>query len=257
MDVEDFGLEYVDAAGETRCGPLEVMWPTRFEDGGPVRGFGSFKGQRNFTGWYWAATGAVHVGFESWLERDHLIRLDFDTRVVAVASQPFRLSWRREGQRRRIAHTPDYFVRRWDGSVLIMDVRPDGRIEPQDAAKFEATALACRRVGWGYRRVGELDAVSTANVRWLAGYRHPRVLREPVASDLRDVFGEGAGLLEGARAVGDPIAVLPVLFHLLWCQELVVDLATLLSATSVVGPARSAGKGADGGALEHAVAVGG
>jgi hypothetical protein len=24
--------------------------------------------------------------------------------------------------------------------------------------------------------------------------------------------------------VGDPLAVLPVMFHLLWCQEIVVDL---------------------------------
>jgi hypothetical protein len=35
-------------------------------------------------------------------------------------------------------------------------------------------------------------------------------------------------LLAGAESAGDPIAVLPVLFHLLWCQDLTVDLSVPL-----------------------------
>src|SRR4029077_2464297 len=34
-----------------------------------------------------------HVGFESWLERDHVMALDFDPAVGAIASQPFWLLW--------------------------------------------------------------------------------------------------------------------------------------------------------------------
>ncbi len=238
VDAEDFCLEYVDALGRVRRGPLEVMWSARFENGGPVRGFPSFKGQRNFTGRYWAATGTTHVGYESWLERDHAMHLDFDRRVTEVVSQPFRLSWRPVSSRGRVRHTPDYFVRHHDGSVLVVDVRPDERIEPDDAAKFTATAVACGRIGWGYQRLGVLDPVLSANLRWLAGYRHPRVMCEPVAAALRVVFAEARGLLHGVREVGDPIGVLPVLFHLLWRQDLVVDVrAELLSAATLVGPA--------------------
>ncbi|MGK5545458.1 TnsA-like heteromeric transposase endonuclease subunit [Streptomyces sp. URMC 127] len=230
-------LEYVDGRGELRRGPLEVMWPVPFESAGPVRRFPSFRGQRNFTGWYWAATGAVHVGYESWLERDHLMRLDFDPQVTAMVSQPFRLSWRVEGRRRRVEHTPDYFVRRRDGTAVVIDVRPDERVEPQDAVKFAVTREACGRVGWNYQRVGVMDPVLVANVRWLAGYRHPRVMRDPVAVALRTVFQRGQGLLEGVRVVGDPIAVLPVLFHLLWRRDLTADLeSALLSAATLVGP---------------------
>ena len=36
------------------------------------------------------------------------------------------------------------------------------------------------------------------------------------------------------QAAGDPIAVLPVLFHLLWCQELSADLSTPLHQDTVV-----------------------
>lgn len=34
------------------------------------------------------ATTGAHVGFESWLERDHLMLLDFDPGVVGIAAQP-------------------------------------------------------------------------------------------------------------------------------------------------------------------------
>ncbi|HEY4377874.1 MAG TPA: hypothetical protein VGM93_11985, partial [Acidimicrobiales bacterium] len=33
------------------------------------------------------------VGYESWVERDAAMALDFDPAVVALASQPFRLAW--------------------------------------------------------------------------------------------------------------------------------------------------------------------
>ncbi|HEY4854308.1 MAG TPA: hypothetical protein VII22_26265 [Streptosporangiaceae bacterium] len=51
--------------------------------------FPSFKRQKNFTGLYYAATMDAHVGFESWLECDVAMTLDFDSRVVAFSSQPF------------------------------------------------------------------------------------------------------------------------------------------------------------------------
>ncbi|MFE7705819.1 TnsA-like heteromeric transposase endonuclease subunit [Streptomyces sp. NPDC057486] len=238
MEAGDFWLEYVDGRGESHGGPLEVVWPVCFEAVGQVRGFPSYRGQRNFPGWYWAATSAELVGYESWVELSHLMRLDADPEVIGVASQPFRLSWRYGGGRRRIRHTPDYFVRRRDGRAVVLDVRPDDLVEPEDAAKFAATAAACTRVGWGYERVGVIGPVLAANLPWLSGYRHPRVRREPVAECLRAVFALPQGLLAGVRAVGDPIAVLPVLFHLLWHRELTVDLVgERLSAATVVRPA--------------------
>ncbi|MGH3324294.1 MAG: hypothetical protein ACRDOV_07700 [Streptomyces sp.] len=67
------------------------MWPVRFEVAGQVRSFPSYRGQRNFPGWYWAATCADLVGYESWVELDHLMRLDAASDVSGLASQPFRL----------------------------------------------------------------------------------------------------------------------------------------------------------------------
>jgi hypothetical protein len=73
--------------------PLTEAWAVALEVGLPVRRFASRKGQRHLSGWWWSATTGAHVGFESWLERDHLMALDFDPAVVGIASQPFRLHW--------------------------------------------------------------------------------------------------------------------------------------------------------------------
>lgn len=42
VEAEDFRLEYVDARGDLHEGPLEVMWPARFEVAGQVRTFPSY-----------------------------------------------------------------------------------------------------------------------------------------------------------------------------------------------------------------------
>lgn len=66
--------------------------------------------------------------------------LDFDPLVTGMASQPFRLSRAAAGGK-RVRHTPDFFVRRDDGTGLVVDVRPDERIGPEDATKFAVPAV--------------------------------------------------------------------------------------------------------------------
>jgi hypothetical protein len=204
----------MDLNGRRRDEPLSSCWMTPFERALPVRKFGSYQGKRSFSGLWWYSTIANHVGYESWLERDRVMALDFDPAVAGLSSQPFRLSWQDDGKTR--SHTPDYFVRLHDGTGVVVDVRADDRIEPEDAAAFAVTARACESVGWEFRRVGAMEAARTANLRWLAGYRHPRCLHAGRAADLQRVFRDSCPLLEGARRVGDPIAVLPTLFHLVW-----------------------------------------
>lgn len=229
----DFVVSFVDLDGRRRGESLSSCWMVPFERVLPVREFGSYRGKRSFSGLWWSCTICEHVGYESWLERDQVMALDFDPEVVGLSSQPFRLSWREAGKTR--SHTPDYFARLRDGTGVVVDVRADDRIGPEDAEAFAATARACEAVGWEFRRVGAMGAARTANLRWLAGYRHPRCLHAGRATDLRRVFQVKLPLLEGARCVGDPIAVLPTLFHLLWGQVLEADLdSAVLSGVSMV-----------------------
>jgi hypothetical protein len=225
-EAEGLGVELVfGGADGCRRVPLSECLDQRFEDAVPARPFRWSRGQAHFPGWWWLATTARHVGYESWLERDHLMLLDFDPAVTAVASQPFWLHWH-DGRRSR-RHAPDFFARLADGTAVVIDVRADDRIGPRDAEAFEVTARACEAAGWEFRRVGTVDPVLAANVRWLSRYRHPRCAGRPgTAGALRRAFASSAPPLAGAAEAGDPLAVLPVLFHLLWRRELTADLGS-------------------------------
>lgn len=238
--VTDVEVEFVGADGVVRCEPLSGCWNVAFERAAPVRGFASFRGQRNRTGLWWFATTGEHVGHESWLERDRLMALDADPEVAGVAAQPMWLRWTAESGR-AVRHAPDYFARRADGTGVVIDVRADQRVGEKDAAVFAATARWCAEVGWDYQRVGELAPVLAANLRWLSGYRHPRFAQPGLAARLGEVFGEPGQLLGGAVAVGDPVAVLPVLFGMLWRGELAADLEHDLLGPVMLVRARGAG----------------
>ena len=230
-------VEFIDADGMVRRELLSRCWSVAFERVSPVRGFASFRGQRNRPGLWWFASTGELVSHESWLERDRLLALDADPEVVGVAAQPMWLHWT-DASGRGLRHAPDYFARRADGTGVVIDVRPDQRIGDRDAMVFAATARFCAQVGWEYERAGELDPVHAANLRWRAGYRHPRYAQSPLTERLRAVFAAPAPLLAGADAAGDPVAVLPVLFGMLWRGELAADLDTCQLAPSMLVRAR-------------------
>lgn len=233
----EFELCYLDAdGGEHR--ELPAVWPVLLpETFAPVREFRWSKGQMHLPGLWWSVTTGSHVGYESWLERDHVMLLDFDPGVTVIAAQPFWLRWRDVSGRSR-RHAPDLFARRSDGSGVVIDVRPDDRVEEKDAEAFAVTEDACGLAGWGFRRVGVPDPVLTANVAWLARYRHPRCGGPPgLACLLRECFAGPEPLMAGAAAAGDPIAVLPALFHLMWRRELAADLSVRLTAETLVAAA--------------------
>lgn len=142
----------------------------------------------------------------------------------------------------RRSHAPDYFAWLADGSALVLDCRSADRIKPRDRVAFEATGAACTVLGWRYEVVDAAVPVLMSNLRWLAGCRHPQHQLPGVAAALREVFADPRGLLEGAEVVGDPIAVLPVLFHLLWQRELHAELLLPLHPDAVVGRWQALGR---------------
>src|SRR4051794_1729985 len=113
---DGFEVSYVPDDGAERRVPLAQAWGVPLEQGSPVRRFRSRKGQRHLSGLWWSATTGGHVGFESWLERDHLLNLNFDPTVVGIASQPFWLHWT-DAAGKPVAHAPDFFARRNDGAA--------------------------------------------------------------------------------------------------------------------------------------------
>jgi len=88
--------------------------------------------------------------------------------------------------------------------------------------------------GWEFRLGGEPDPVWAANLRWLAGYRHPRFGDERLEAVLLENFADPQPLAEAAQRAGDPIRILPVAFHLLWRTRLSGDLSRPLGPGTIL-----------------------
>ncbi len=203
---------------------LADCWTVPFENARPIRSPAAYKGQRNFAGLWWCATNQRHVGFESRCERDHLINLDFDLAIIGISCQTFRIIL--PSSLPQNSHVPDYFIRHSDGSATVLDIRPDERVKATDHDVFHATEDLCATVGWKYQRLGALLPVYLANLRWLAGYRHPRSSRASTATLLMDILTAQGPATVGdlATAAGDPVTTLPTLFNLLWKHTISTDL---------------------------------
>lgn len=229
-----------------------------FEELEPVSAFPVVPGRRWGPGLWWSATTGRHVASGSNAMRAQLMVLDRDPDVVGLAGRPVRLQWHDEQGRGR-SWTPQLFARRADGTALLADC-PSHTAAGGERALSAALMMerACEQVGWSYLRLDPLDELLAANLRWLAGYRHPRnQVRPTLTAAVLEAFAFPRPLIEGVEAVGDPIEVLPAAFHALWHGHLHVPLdkplhervlvqpGTLPSseALTAAGPHREAGGG--------------
>ena len=89
----EFDVEIVAEDGTRRRVPLASAARIPLADMTPARQIKARKRQRHLPGRWWSATDGRHVGYESWLERDQVMWLDWDKTVTGIASQPFRLWW--------------------------------------------------------------------------------------------------------------------------------------------------------------------
>ncbi|SKI12518.1 TnsA-like heteromeric transposase endonuclease subunit [Mycobacteroides abscessus] len=198
-----------------------------------IREFFSWPGKPNYEGLWWSSTARHHVCFESLLEAEYLMAADYDRSVVAIAAQPLAFLWP-HAQRPRRSHVPDFFLRLNNGDGCMVDVRDARRVQA-DQDQFALTRRACLEIGWKYQLfTGIESSVLRTNLRWLSGYRHDR--HRPDAHTCT-IIGEafqrgeqlGYGIAEAARIADQGRdVVLTNVFHLMWTQELAVDLHTPL-----------------------------
>jgi hypothetical protein len=169
--------------------------------------------------------------------RTQLMLLDRERSVTGLAGRPVRLLWREDDGTVR-SWVPQLFARYADGRALLADCPASpgvGGPAAQRAARV--LAQACERVGWVYRRLEPPDPVVAANMRWLAGYRHPRFGADEVLCEaVLAAFARPRPLAEGVAAVGVPLRAGPMAFHLLWSGALTATLEKRpLDAGTVVG----------------------
>lgn len=176
-----------------------------FEAAVPIRRFCAWQGKRNYEGEWWSSTTRTHIPFESLLERDALIALDFDPAVVGISAQPVALLWP-HGTPDHRHHVPDFFARQRDGDGRLVDVKHPDRVE-QSQPQFKLAREIAHDIGWHYEVFTGLPPAAQQNLRWLSGYRQDRhAPSEDLAGALVETFASKTSLQIGAvriaRAAG-------------------------------------------------------
>ncbi|MGW2602089.1 TnsA-like heteromeric transposase endonuclease subunit [Streptomyces klenkii] len=143
---------------------------------------------------------------------------------------------------------PQLFARYADGTGMLADCPSHAEAGGERAIKAAAAvAEACWQVGFVYRRLERLDDVVEANMKWLAGYRHLRNQGRPgLAAAVQEAFAQPRPLMEGVEAAGDPVEVLPAVFHALWAGQLTAPLDVPLHEHVLVHAAGSEAESAAG-----------
>ncbi|MDX3588922.1 TnsA-like heteromeric transposase endonuclease subunit [Streptomyces europaeiscabiei] len=237
VNADRLDARFRDPLGCTHQAPwLEAAQDVVFEDGPAVRPFPVRYGRRVAPGWWWSSTNGRLVAYGSGAMRTQLMLLDRDPVAVALASRPVELLWRQDGK--AVGHAPQLMARMRDGTGLLIDCVGRSGPSARLAERARVTAAAAEAAGWRYRLAGPPDPVLVANVRWLAGYRHPRYAAGSRMPALMEAFGSPRLAVEAVREFGDPIAVWPAVFHALWSGVLRVRLDEPLHERVVVSVAR-------------------
>lgn len=221
---------------------LQAAVQVRFEELEPVALFPVVPGRRWGPGWWWSATTGRHIAHGSQAMCTQLMLLDREAHVVGLAARPVRLIWRDPGSGRVLTWVPQVFARYADGTALLADCPATTEPPGERAARAAAVlAVACEAVGFAYRRLVPPDPVLAANVRWLAGYRHPRH-RDAGGLEhaVLEAFTAPQPLMAGAAAAGEALAALPVVYHALWSGRLTADLDRPLSEHTLIRPGSTA-----------------
>ena len=194
-----------------------------------------YLGQKNYSGLYWCATERAMVGYESRLELSRLMMADFDRSVKRIVSQPFRIWGILSGE--RLLRIPDYLVITDDGPLVIDVTRTKKLDNPKFKRMLDRTRQVVEARGWRYEIANEPPKVEFLNIRFLAGYRREWLFADDILCEIRQSVHSAPVL-----SIGDivshtkcsrPIA-LASLLHLLWRQELTIDITRTLSPTTTV-----------------------
>ena len=195
----------------------------------PWRTFRWHRGQKHYSGTYWSSTIGNHVIYESRLELARLLFADFDMSARQIVAQPFLL--RASVDRKPRKHIPDYLLIT-DAGPVVVDVKPARRLaDPKVAFTFEWTRELVEARGWRYEVATEPNVVQLENVRFLAGYRRDWLFRPELLAQVREQNLDGAPLADALNCLpGVHIhQVKAAVLHLIWRQELLIDLSEPLS----------------------------
>lgn len=197
------------------------------------------KNYLNVTGRVAHGPNSEQSGFESLLEKDYLLCLQFDASVEHFEVQSVQVPV--PGHRK--PYTPDVLVRYWPGprggliEPDLVEVKPKDilkRKAEEFAPKFKAAAAFARTQGWNFRILTE-ESIRTQrleNIKFLREFRRrPQdSAREQAVVNMLSSLGTGAtsaSLVQSLEPSGgvDSFAIwYPVIWRLVYLRKIEIDL---------------------------------
>ncbi|WP_424951727.1 TnsA-like heteromeric transposase endonuclease subunit [Deinococcus sp.] len=237
--IQLYSASFITINGEvTEDAPITDLIRVPVEHLAPVRVPRSYKGQLHLGGKYLFETTGQHVLFESRLEQDALRFLDHSRTVLQVAAQPLMLKFSFDGK--NYIHYPDFLIGRAGQRRLLMNVRTEAYLHTKQAVRaFGAARALADALGWDYETWSEPANALNLNLRFLGGFRFVPHRFAELAPLLLRACSVAVRLDDLCQHARPEALVRPVLFHLLWTQQLTADLnrplgnATLLTSATV------------------------
>ena len=217
------------------------------------------KSYRNVTGRFASVKNRNPIGFESTLEKDFFLLLEFDRRVESFEEQPVTIPYHNpEG--RLCRYTPDVLVRyrpvltgQLGGPPALCEVKYRSDLR-EHGAEYRPKLTAARRYardqGWRFRVVTERDIRTPRlrNIRFLLRYRPMRVDDTDRDALLTALRTHGTATPDALLALArlNPLRyaeALATLWHLVATEQIGVDLDRLLTPYSVLRARTDRGDG--------------
>lgn len=217
--------------------------PTSVRNIGPTR--------RSVSGYY-AFRGEESIAFESTLERDFLIKADFDVSVLGVISQPCEIPFYHPVTGRHYTYTPDYLVYYRLGNrhykdypkPLLVEVKPRGKWQAhwrEWSPKWKAAMRHASNEGWSFSIHDEsrIRDKTLDNITFLARYKRmvfPSVESQAVLNTVREMGVATLDYLLSRHFMGDIYRAEGIahLWHLLATRQLDCDMTQSFSPLSEV-----------------------
>lgn len=203
------------------------------------------KNYRNITGILTNPSTHARHAFESTLERDFLLLLNFNKHVISYCTQPVKIFWC-DGLKSRY-YTPDILVNYDKARPVLIEIKYRSELQEKWSElkpKFKVAIAYCRQQGWRFKIITEVEVRGTAlkNIKFLNGY-----LSLNNSNDIQDKCHKLLANIESlVRTTPENLLStistekmeqaewIPALWHLVATQQILVDLSKPLNLKSLI-----------------------
>lgn len=201
------------------------------------------KNYRSVTGIFFSKKNNRGIGFESTLERDLYLTLEFDNNVESYEEQPLQLKLKTASG--STTYTPDCLICFKDGSKLVCEVKYVSElIEKEEIlkVKHEAVRLLLSKDNLNFRVVTEDDLRSDylSNIKFIYKFHSPsknfNEYENVVLNKLATVSPcTVASLISHlSKETHEQLQVLPIIWHLVFVQRIQVDMNIPITNKSIL-----------------------